>query len=387
MDPDEQRFPALNRNLDVDVAIVGAGFAGIGAAWALRDSGASFVVLEQRTVASGASGRNAGFLLAGSALSFRLTIERWGLEAALNIWRFTKENNGLLAQLIEGLAIECGFLRRGSMSLAADDAEWGDLRAEYQSLAAAAIGACLVERPDLPAPLPARYSGGLYWGGNGELNPAAFLRGLAAHFQEGTILERTPVTGLGNDGSWLLETPAGQVRAHAVILATNAWTAEFLPDVQIVPTRGQVLATSPLPRVVVPFPLYANRGFQYWRQTADGRLVVGGWRDLDIPREVGTDEILHGNIQASLDDFAHYIAPHHVVEHRWAGIMGFTPDLMPLVGAVPGRDGLFLAAGFSGHGVSLAFNCGRHVARRVVGVRSAVPAPFDPARLAATQSV
>ena len=69
------------------------------------------------------------------------------------------------------------------------------------------------------------------------------------------------------------------------------------------------------------------------------------------------------------------------IAHRWAGIFGSSPDDRPLAGAVPGRDGLWVAAGYSGHGNVLGFACGQLVATAIVGAVPAELALFDPARI------
>lgn len=266
------------------------------------------------------------------------------------------------------------------MSLAATPQEWEALRANAEALLGAGMQVSLAAAEDLPIPFHRLYHGGLYYTGNGEVDPAAFVRGVARSLDENIhIFERTSVQGLKRMADrWVLqlEGTGAEVRAGAVLIASNAYTPSLL-DVPINPTRGQVISTAPLGRVVVPFPMYANLGYQYWRQTADGRLVVGGWRDLDISGEVGTDEILHDSIQDQLDIFCREVGGHDIsVEHRWAGVMGFSPDGFPMVGQVPGEPGLWIAAGYSGHGVAMAFTCGALVARRALGDAVFVPRAF-----------
>jgi glycine/D-amino acid oxidase-like deaminating enzyme len=90
---------------------------------------------------------------------------------------------------------------------------------------------------------------------------------------------------------------------------------------------------------------------------------------------------LNQRIQSALDEFCTAVAgPESVIEHRWAGIMGFTPDMLPLVGPVPGALDLYMAAGYSGHGVAMAFLCGRRVALLATGEQAQMPASFNPAR-------
>jgi glycine/D-amino acid oxidase-like deaminating enzyme len=268
------------------------------------------------------------------------------------------------------------------MSLACSDEELLQLLETARCLADAGIDVCVVGRHDLPRPFDRLYTGGIFYPGNGEINPGTFVRAVAGAVRSRVrIFEGTPVLEIRPGERHTLLTLEGEVRARAVILATNAYTSRLLPEAPIAPTRGQVIATSPLARVVVPFPMYANFGYQYWRQTIDGRLVMGGWRDLDIATEVGTEERLHSGIHATLDDFCHTVAgTEAVVEYRWSGIMGFTPDALPLVGSIPGVDRMYVAAGYSGHGVSMAFACGGRVALRAIGADSDLPASFDPER-------
>jgi glycine/D-amino acid oxidase-like deaminating enzyme len=116
--------------------------------------------------------------------------------------------------------------------------------------------------------------------------------------------------------------------------------------------------------------------------------VVGGWRDHDIPAEIGTEELLHAAIHVVLDQFCHSVAgTDALIEHRWAGIMGFTPDSLPMVGAVSEQAGLHMAAGYSGHGVSMAFRCGGRVALHAIGTRMGLPVAFDPGRFAARNAL
>jgi gamma-glutamylputrescine oxidase len=147
------------------------------------------------------------------------------------------------------------------------------------------------------------------------------------------------------------------------------------------PTRGQVIVSEPLDRVLFDRPHYARHGFDYWQQLPDGRLLLGGFRDTSILDELTDVEETTPAIQAALEAYLHQLAGGEVrIERRWAGIFGLTQDLLPLVGRVAGRDRLWVAAGYSGHGNVLAFACGELVADAILGRSSPQLDLLDPAR-------
>jgi glycine/D-amino acid oxidase-like deaminating enzyme len=110
--------------------------------------------------------------------------------------------------------------------------------------------------------------------------------------------------------------------------------------------------------------------------------VLGGFRDFSILAEMTDEEVTTVEIQLALDAFlGELLGTEPRVERRWAGIFGLTQDLLPLVGPVPGRDGTWVAAGYSGHGNVLGFLCGTLVANAILGRDDPLLTLFDPARL------
>src|SRR5205823_8752402 len=106
----------------------------------------------------------------------------------------------------------------------------------------------------------------------------------------------------------------------------------------------------------------------YWQQLPDGRLVAGGFRDFSILSELTDVEETTPVIQEALDAFLLELLGHEPrVTHRWAGIFGLTQDFLPLVGPIPGHDGVWVAAGYSGHGNVLGLLCGELVAAAISG--------------------
>lgn len=357
--------PPLSSDLTVDVAVVGAGIAGLATAYALAAQDLSVVVLERDRIAGAASGRNAGFVLAGVAENFVAACRRYGEERAARIWRTTTTNRVLLAAIVRRHRIECDLAWNGSLQQADDDEEWSEI--QESAVLLSAKGVRLSIHPDH------RFA---WYQEDGEIHPVKLVRGLASAAEQrgARIFEGTTVTELRPDG---VTTATGTVKASAVVACTNAYSDALL-RVRIVPIRGQVLATGPVPERHFERPVYAQRGYQYWRQTAEGRVLVGGWRNTAFDEETGTDARPTTTIQRHLDAF---LAEHRInapVTHRWAGIMGFSHDSLPYIGRR--ADGVYINAGFTGHGNAFAVVGGEIVSSLIR--RGAHPDAdlFDPER-------
>jgi gamma-glutamylputrescine oxidase len=364
LDGAKRVYAPLDGDAAADVAIVGGGIAGIASAYFLAKSGAKVVVLEARGVAEAASGRNAGFLLAGVAENFVAASRHYGEAKALRIWRLTKRTQALVRQLVHEHAIDCELRWNGSDQIAGDDTEWEEIKESASRLAREGVPVVTD-----PARRAATYAD------DGDLHPVKWVRGLArAAAAAGVrIHETTTVTDVAGGAA---RTARGTVHAGAVLLCTNAYTAH-LTGSRVRPVRGQMLATAPT-RSTFARPAYADRGYRYWRQTADGRVVVGGWRDTAAVREVGEDETPTTEIQRRLDAFLREHRIEARVTHRWAGTMGFSHDALPYVGQTGPR--LFVCGGFTGHGMAFGPASAEMVSALIREGRHPDSDLFDPSR-------
>ena len=350
----------------VDVAIVGAGVTGCSAALRLADGGLRVRVYDGRAVAEGASGRNGGFALRGGASRYDVARETYGPEQARGMWVWTERALDRMEEL-GGDALR----RPGSFRLAADAEEREQIRGEYEALHEDGLEGEWLD--DLPGVLAGRFEGGILHAGDGSLQPARFVRRLAAHAADAGAEFREHE----------LVDDVEALDADHVIVATDGYGHGLVPELAdaIWPTRGQVIVSEPIDRVLYDRPHYARQGFDYWQQLPDGRVLLGGFRDVSILDELTDVEETTPAIQASLERFlGELIGETPRISHRWAGIFGLTQDMLPLVWRVPGRDGLWVAAGYSGHGNVLGFACGELVADAILGETGPQLELFDPAR-------
>jgi glycine/D-amino acid oxidase-like deaminating enzyme len=349
-----------------DVAIVGAGVTGCSAALKLAEAGLRVRVYDQRRVAEGASGRNGGFALRGAAGRYDVARETYGVDETREIWHWTERELDVMAGL-GGDALR----RPGSLRLAADEEEREDIRAEHDAMREDGVAVEWVD--DLPDHLKA-FHGALFHPGDGAIQPARFVRRLAAQAADAGVEIR--------EHEQVDDVEA--LDADQVIVATDGYGHGLVSELAdaIWPTRGQVVVSAPLGETLYEMPHYARQGFDYWQQLPDGRLLLGGFRDVSIMDELTDVEETTPTIQASLEKFmAELIGEPPRISHRWAGIFGLTQDMLPLVGRIPGRESVWVASGYSGHGNVLGFACGALVADAILGDTSSPQLQlFDPAR-------
>ena len=366
---DEPAEPLRRPGLEgpVEVAVVGGGVTGLACALTLAQAGSRVRLHEARTIASGASGRNGGFALRGAALPYHRARETLGAERAAALWRLTEQALDRMAELA-GDALR----RVGSLRLAADEKEREELVAEHAALRGDGFAAEWVDEP--AGRLANHYAAALLHPRDGALHPGRWIRRLAARAAEAgaEIREHDRLESLP------------EANADVVVVASDGYPSGLLGPIEelVHPTRGQVLATEPLPERLYERPHYARQGFDYWQQLPDGRLVVGGRRDADLEHEWTAEEATSPAIQAALETLVRELLGRlPAITHRWPGIFGTTRDALPLVGRVPDRDDVWMARGYSGHGNVLGLACGDLVAKAILGRREPELELFDPARL------
>jgi glycine/D-amino acid oxidase-like deaminating enzyme len=237
-------------------------------------------------------------------------------------------------------------------------------------------------------PLGPDIAGGVFHPGNALLHSARYLRGVAEAAQRhGARLVVANVERLEPDGNGTrVVTSEGSIRAGKVVVGLNAWTDEILPALAglIVPVRGQILAYEPMPPV---FLTGVGASFtptgEYWQQTLDGSIVLGGCRadapggDVGVRETTPTDDVI-----ASIEGIFPKLFPgleELTVAKSWAGLMAFTSDYLPIADAAPGMPGVWFAGGFCGSGMSFGPRLGQLLAE--AATTGVTPEALSPLRM------
>jgi len=248
----------------------------------------------------------------------------------------------------------------GSLRIASSPEEEDDCRAHLAALVADGFAAEPYRGPE---------GRGLLLPTDGFFDPRTRAMALAsrAHAAGARLHERSPVVEIG-DGE--VATPGGRVRCQAVVVAIDGGLETALPELQgrVRTARVQMLATAPATEVSIRRPVYSRWGYDYWRQLPDGRVALGGGRDLAGDAEWGAPAEPTSTVQDYLDGLLSGLGVRAPVTHRWAGRVAFTADRLPVLEEV--RPGVVAVGAYGGTGNVLGPLGGRAAARLAVGERS-----------------
>ena len=372
-----------------EVVVIGGGVAGTSAAYQLAKRGKQVTLVEMRGICSGASGRNAGVTGGGgSSLASKL---------GPSIHALTSENFRMIREdLREELRDDFDLRITGSVDIAQNEEQWAYLQESMRRMEGLDVEVELLDGPQLRELIPIASEhllGAKHAQQSGHLWPFKLVNGQADGAREfgAEIHPWTTVKRLhtANGSVTGVETERGVIETGAVVLASNAWTPQILPDLPegaIVSARGQIIVTQPV-APILPVAFGTNYDKEYGRQTSTGQLICGGFRRYDVNEGLGlyTEEVQPDCMLGC----AHLLATLFPalgrvnVVRAWAGLMGFTADGLPLIGPYEPARGLYLSAGYNGGGFSWGPVAGKALAQLIVDGQTPFDlAPFDPNRFA-----
>jgi glycine/D-amino acid oxidase-like deaminating enzyme len=360
----------LDGKIDVDVAIIGAGYTGLATAWFLKQADPSLrvAILEADVVGYGASGRNGGFSMTKIGMMHSLTRRRFGKAKTVEAHEYADRAVSLVHELVTDLDLACDYEHSGFLWVATSEKHAKRLDAELNLTDK--LGITGIERltateraQRVNSPL---HRGDAWWEPNtGILNPAKLAREWRRVLAETgvEIYEQTPVTSVERtSGRSLLIAPAGQVNADKVVFATNAWSRHFpVLKPKQVPVWTYIVLTEPLTDQQMNAIRWQGReGIEdfrdlvhYYRLTTDNRIVFGG-RDVGLgdgkTMDFDTDETIFEKLR---DDLLATFPQLKGIRftHAWGGPVSVPVDLFPALGHAGGKDWVY-SLGCVGHGVS-----------------------------------
>lgn len=373
---------------EAEAVVIGAGLLGCSIAYQLAKRGKRVVVVDKRGICSGASGRNGGMTGAGSLMH---------TETGRAVYALTSENLRMLREeLPRELEDEFSLRIPGTIDVATNEEQLEHLKAGTRVQKDLGADVEMLDVTSLKSMVPVisdKVLGAKFARGGGHLWPFQLVHALANGGRRFGVEfhQWTPATNIVtmNGEVQAVVTSAGTISAGTVILATNAWTPNLLPDLPsgaLIPARGQILVTEAVGEVI-RHPFGTNFDKEYGRQTATGQIVCGGYRRLDVNEGLGSYEehvtppVLNG-IGKCIATLFPPLASLKVVR-CWAGIMGFTADGLPMIGQYGDAKNLYVAAGFNGGGFSWGAATGKALAQLILHGRAAFDLePFDPNRFA-----
>jgi sarcosine oxidase, subunit beta len=342
--------------MPASVVIVGGGLMGLSAAWHLRraDPALRVTVLERAQVGAAASGASA----AGVRVMGRHPAERSLALVSLGRW----------PELDRELEGSTRYRRGGGLRVALDEGAWRQAPGWVAEQRAHGVPLELLDAAalrELAPGLGPTCTGGVACpiDGQAEAMPTVTAFVVAARRRGVRIEEGVGASALVAERARVVAVTRSDGRREpcdAAIVAAGTWGRTLLADLGVrlpLATRAlQMLLTEPAAGALAPVISAFDRKLSL-KQLADGAWLIGGGWLADIPDEAGNRWTLRDDsVKASLD-VAREIYP-SVGDVRlarsWAGLEAFTPDELPVLGPVPGVDGLIVAAGFCGHGFALA---------------------------------
>lgn len=368
--------PVLDGHITVDVAVIGAGFAGLSAALHVAEAGRSVAVLEAQEVGHGGAGRNNGQVIPSLTRSDPADLcRRFGTEPGNRLARLVAGSAAFTFDLIRRHGIDAQARQDGWLQPAHSPGRAGLSRRRYEQWKELGSDVALLDGAQVQDLTGATgYHAAWLAHDGGHVNPLGLARGLAgAALTAGAqVYTRSPVlTVTAQGGGWRLSTPQGSVTAGRVLVATDSYADALFPDLRrsMVPVTFYQIATDPLPPDLLAQVLGKGHALSdthadlyFFRPTVDGRIVSGG----ALISQVNWQPRLDRRVEQRLRDVFPAFAGRDIrFGYRWEGTIAFTPDFLPHLHEL--APGVVTITGYNGRGVALATASGRVLAQAALG--------------------
>ena len=362
-----------------DIVIAGSGFVGLWSAWYLKKLAPrlSITIVDRGIIPTGASTRNAGFACFGSLTELVADAQQMGEDKMLELVEMRYKGIKRIAKLFREK--EIGFERYGGYELIGDNPEHeaNQLRSQIDHLnrrLKKIIKQQKTFRLQNEKIAAFGFAGIQHLVENqaeAQLHAGKLCQALLRLVQSMGV---TVLNGIGIksfekvNGHLLLHTDQPfKLAASQLLVCTNAFARQLLPQLDITPARGQVLVTSPIDGLPFKGTFHYDEGYYYFRNL-DDRVLLGGARNKAFEAEKTDEMIVTDGIQQELERFLREViipGKSYTIDHCWSGIMGMGGEKSPILQQVNER--VFCAVRMSGMGVALAPIIGEKVATLMTG--------------------
>jgi len=349
--------PALQGDVQADVAIIGGGYTGLSAALHLAEAGVRVCLLEARTIGYGGSGRNAGNLNAGLWTPPDDVEKILGEQAGKRLNALLASGPDAVFELAERYGIACEATRKGTMHLAHSKSGLSDLQSRYAQQIKRNAPVELLDASQTAQRTGSKaFYGALFDPRAGTIQPLSYARGLARAAQAAgaSVFENSAAQTVSrSSGEWVVTTSSGTLTARHLVRATNAYGTALSDEApRYTPVHYFQCATAPLSQDHLESILPAKEGcwdtgrvMTSFRVDQAGRLIIGAVGNLD---SLGSSTHLAwakrklGRVFPQLSRQA--------FEFSWTGRIAMTSDHLPKVAPI-GENGIEIF-GYSGRGIA-----------------------------------
>ena len=350
-------------DITYDLIVVGGGLTGQSAAhfYTQDNPGQNVLVIDRGHFPIGASTRNAGFACIGTIGEHIADLEIDSEEQLRARIKNRYDGLNLLRDTLGDPAIS--YEDTGGWEIFTDSSEFEKAKSQipkYNVWMEELIGEKDLYEAGSYLGIPAIYNRT-----EGMLHPGKMIKNLY-HMNRNLGIEfrwNTPIERIDPDKNEVYVAGGVSFKAEKIIVATNAFTTQLLPEKKIRPGRGYVLVTSEYDGLEWKGTFHYNKGYVYFRNLGKNRILIGGGRNMDIEQEETTKFGINQKVKDYIVNFVNEVIEFPAgwtIAEEWSGIMGFTESKSPIMQKV--GENCLVVAGLSGMGVALGMNLGKKAA-------------------------